>query len=372
MSIVADATPPQAVLGEAVFAALCLVVAVPLVVRLVSRGKLDHPERLPPGGSAWPMVAALAWGLIVWMAVPAAYVAWRGPALTAGTAPASVSTRPATEPATQPLARPAAGASTRASADESTVWSAPPSSPPITSEVARELAKPASPPDGTLDLAGLPPRDVAFLASVPHLAAFLALVTFDLAIFGGHLGRLGFSRRQARPGLAGGVKMSGAFIPLVFGGAVLTDWFYRWVGYQHPREHDLLRVMGRSAEPVVRVALAAGAVLIAPLSEELLFRGHAQTILRRGLARLAGHGDAAPEGQSPTAPPIWATWGAIVLASAVFAAVHDPWTWPAIFLLSLCLGWAYERTGNLWAPVAVHAAFNAVSTLIFLASAGAG
>jgi membrane protease YdiL (CAAX protease family) len=357
----APAVEPMGVLGQAVLAAICLGVAVPLTVRLVSRGTFAASDRLPPGGSAWPLVWALAWGLMVWVAVPVAYVQWRGPALRAGT--------PST---TAPTATPATA--------------------PTTAPTTRELSKPASPPDGSLDLATLPPRDVAFLAAVPHLAALVALVAFDFSIYGGVLSRLGFSRSQARQGLAAGAKLSVAFVPLVFGGAVLIDWFYKWIRYEHPREHDILRVLGESAEPIVRVALAAGAVLIAPLSEELLFRGHAQTILRAVFARLAGRAppepirrgfpldppDAVPAIAPPEVPgkeaqvtPAWATWGAIVLASALFAAVHDPWTWPAIFLLSLCLGWAYERTGNLWVPVAIHAAFNAVSTLIFLLSAGA-
>jgi membrane protease YdiL (CAAX protease family) len=59
-----------------------------------------------------------------------------------------------------------------------------------------------------------------------------------------------------------------------------------------------------------------------------------------------------------------------VLTSALFAGVHAPWTWPPIFLLSLCLGWAYEQSGNLWASVAVHAAFNTISTIIFLTLGG--
>src|SRR5688572_698923 len=149
MSIIADAAAsgPQGVLGEAVLAAICLGVAVPLTVRLVSRGPLVQPDRLPPGGSAWPLVMALAWGLMVWVAVPVAYVQWRGPALRAGTPAATQSTQPGTVPTTAPT--------------------------------TRELMKPASPPDGSMDLASLPPRDVAFLSAVPHLAAFLALLAFD-------------------------------------------------------------------------------------------------------------------------------------------------------------------------------------------------
>ena len=37
-----------------------------------------------------------------------------------------------------------------------------------------------------------------------------------------------------------------------------------------------------------------------------------------------------------------------------------------IFVLSLCLGYAYERTRNLWVPIFMHAAFNASSVVMFL------
>ena len=354
----AAAAAPHQLYVEAMIAAVCLAVGVPLTLRLLRRGRLDLPERLPPGGSVWPLVMALVWGLLVWITVPTAYLSWRAGATRGPTsAPATTPITPAAAPATQP------------------------STPPA----AIEVLPPPSPPDRPGDLADLPPRDVAFVAAVPGLAVLLALVGLDLLTYGGQLRGLGFSLRQATQGLAAGARMSVAFVPLVFGVAVLAEWLYRAVGYVHPAEHDLLRVLGRSGEPLVRAALVLGATVVAPLSEELLFRGHAQTILRRGFARLAGRrGGESPSGfplddpqavtapveAVPDAPPAWAAWGGIMLASALFAAVHAPWTWPPIFLLSLCLGWAYERTNNLWVPVAIHAAFNATSTALFLAGGG--
>jgi membrane protease YdiL (CAAX protease family) len=338
MSIVADATAPAASLTDALIAVACLAVSVPLLARLVRRRPLSPPDRLPPGGSAWPLVLALAWGLTVWVMVQAGYLQWRMPALRAATQPATQSAVPASQPQTLPATVPVG-----------------------------QLAKPKPPTERALDLANLPPPDVTFLSTVPHLAAFVALLGFDLMVYGGSLTGLGLSPRQARQGLAAGAMFSLVFVPLVFGGAIATEFVYQAIGYEHPREHDLLRVLGRSSESWVRLALAAGATVVAPLAEELLFRGHAQTIFRRVLLSLKRSGSGMID--TAAAPPAWATWGAIVLASMLFASVHDRWTWPPIFLLSLCLGWAYERTGNLWTPIAIHAAFNAVSTLIFLSGA---
>jgi membrane protease YdiL (CAAX protease family) len=328
MSIVAAATAPTETWIDAAVAAACLGITVPLLVRMVRRGPFEGSDRLPRSGSAWPLVVALAWGLAASLIVQTGYAQFRGPALRAAT-------QPATTPATAPVEDP---------------------------------AKPKPPVESRLTFANLPPRDAAFFSTVPHLTAFVAMLSFDVMAYGGSLTGLGLSLRQSRRGLAAGVTYAVVFVPLVFGGMIVTEFLYRAVGYEHPREHDLLRLLGESAEPWVRMALTAGAVVVAPLAEELLFRGHLQTILRRGLLWLVRPVTAS----TPSAPaaPAWATWGAIVVASLLFAGVHERWTWPPIFLLSLCLGWSYERTGNLWVPVGVHAAFNTFSTLMFLSGAG--
>jgi ABC-2 type transport system permease protein len=58
-------------------------------------------------------------------------------------------------------------------------------------------------------------------------------------------------------------------------------------------------------------------------------------------------------------------WPAIVATSAIFALMHggiaQPHAIPALFTLSLALGWVYERTGRLTAPIVMHALFNAAN-----------
>jgi membrane protease YdiL (CAAX protease family) len=55
-----------------------------------------------------------------------------------------------------------------------------------------------------------------------------------------------------------------------------------------------------------------------------------------------------------------------LLTAALFAGVHPLWTVPPIFCLAVCLGFAYERTGNLWVPVVMHSTFNGLMTAYFL------
>ncbi|HTW94151.1 MAG TPA: CPBP family intramembrane glutamic endopeptidase, partial [Tepidisphaeraceae bacterium] len=57
-------------------------------------------------------------------------------------------------------------------------------------------------------------------------------------------------------------------------------------------------------------------------------------------------------------------WLAVILTSACFALLHPDWSWGIIFLLALCLGYAYERTGILWVSIFMHAAFNGLEVAL--------
>ena len=78
-------------------------------------------------------------------------------------------------------------------------------------------------------------------------------------------------------------------------------------------------------------------VLAAPLCEEFLFRGVLQGGLRRALP----------------------AWQAVGIAAALFAIVHPPAAMLPVFVLGLCTGLAYERSGALLAPMLTHALYNA-------------
>jgi len=88
-------------------------------------------------------------------------------------------------------------------------------------------------------------------------------------------------------------------------------------------------------------------VVIAPLGEELLFRGVLYPAIKG-----AGF-------------PHLALWGSSVL----FAVIHFnlPIFLP-LLLLALILVWLYEQTDNLLAPVTAHALFNAANLVVFFVS----
>ena len=84
-------------------------------------------------------------------------------------------------------------------------------------------------------------------------------------------------------------------------------------------------------------------VVVAPATEELLFRG----VILTGLLR-----------RYRTAP-------AVVCSAILFAVVHlNPCQLPAGFATGLFLGWLFSRTRSLWPCIAMHAIFNAQMALL--------
>jgi membrane protease YdiL (CAAX protease family) len=345
MSILGQATQaPDASWGS------LLLFAPPAVVSIVvaalagvfRRRSIVGPPRVAEGESLGPLLLILGGGFVLWIMLQVLCLAPARP------------TSPAPAPSTLPAA-------------------------------TNVSAAPASQPSqGGLDV---PPGRMALASTVPSIVAGAMMVLATIVLRPGGLSRLGLSPRQLGRGVVLGLIGSVIVVPLVFLAAQVTELLWQAVHYQHPKEHDLLRFMGDSHNPVLTVVLIASAVLVAPLFEELLFRGHLQTLVTYALARLSGAWHRADlrrgfeivvPGSSPDAPPApepppalvpsaAARWASIFLTSLIFSSVHPAWTIPPIFLLAVCLGYAYERTGNLWAVMTMHAMFNTTSTVLYLA-----
>lgn len=91
--------------------------------------------------------------------------------------------------------------------------------------------------------------------------------------------------------------------------------------------------------------IAFGAVIIAPLSEELIFRRVFYGFLSRRMS------------------PV----GAAVLVSALFAGIHQSiLQFPALFLLGLILQFLYVRFNSLYPAIILHAFQNSISISLLL------
>ncbi len=215
--------------------------------------------------------------------------------------------------------------------------------------------------DMALDLST---TDYLFLAIVPGSAGFVVLLVLDLVIDSHVVQMIGARLAGLSIGLVKALAGMLIVFPLMIWASLGLELFYRKVGFQHPNAHQLLTVMKETHDPLLRGSLVFGACFVAPLFEEFLFRGHIQTVFVRFLLpskRITPDATSTSEGR--TAKRVWV---AIFLTSVLFAVVHPAWTIPLILLLSLCLGYAYERTGNLWVSVFLHALFNTSSTVYFL------
>ncbi|MFC1676056.1 lysostaphin resistance A-like protein [Planctomycetota bacterium] len=114
----------------------------------------------------------------------------------------------------------------------------------------------------------------------------------------------------------------------------------------HITQHEELELISTHTQTPVRILIFITAVVIVPIAEELFFRGIIQTTLRSFLKR---------------------PWVSIMITSSVFAVVHaNPEHWASLFVISVCMGYAYEKSGSLLRSIFVHSLFNAISILAAL------
>jgi membrane protease YdiL (CAAX protease family) len=213
---------------------------------------------------------------------------------------------------------------------------------------------------------------------------------------GASLADLGIRLEYWRQDIAIGVVAALLMTPAVY--AVQSLAVRIWRSQQHPVEE---MVMGRFSIGVAVLAVLS-TMILAPMIEELLFRGIIQrwlTALLSGHRSITAKPDEAPSGlwdtsdldqpltaieadQSrvvdetepsdiPSGTPARAVVLSILLTSFIFAAMHLA-QWPApiaIFLLSMALGILYQSTGSLIAVIAMHGTFNGFSTLLLLLEA---
>ncbi|MCC6579142.1 MAG: CPBP family intramembrane metalloprotease [Phycisphaeraceae bacterium] len=113
--------------------------------------------------------------------------------------------------------------------------------------------------------------------------------------------------------------------------------------------HDLLAVMRDCDNPAAMPLLLLSAIVVAPLLEEILFRG----LVHQALAGILGMDRIRAR---------------IILAAGLFAFIHvGGVTWhvlPSLFALGLVLGYLYERTGSFVPSWTTHLMFNAFNVAV--------
>lgn len=136
--------------------------------------------------------------------------------------------------------------------------------------------------------------------------------------------------------------------PVCMGLAHLIVWLTG-----EPPTHGAINVLRMKDIPGWGAALIwVSAIVISPVAEEVVFRGLLQTVIRGYLG---------------------SAWPAIGIASVLFGLMHisQPQYILPLALLGAAMGYLYERTGSLVAPILLHVVFNTRTMLVdFLLMSG--
>ena len=184
-----------------------------------------------------------------------------------------------------------------------------------------------------------------------HLPPGVLLIgTFiqDALLVAAMVGFAKLSGSRTTPGAFGvrRVRLSRAFVPAVIAFVVFYGFLLAWSQLQPDATDDLAKDLGAKDSTVALVAVAILVGIVAPIVEELFFRGFLFGALNRVMH--------------------WVV--AAVLTGVVFGGIHAGGT-PAIFLVPLMVLGAllcvlYRRTGSLVPGMGVHAFNNALALAV--------
>lgn len=158
--------------------------------------------------------------------------------------------------------------------------------------------------------------------------------------FEGGLSGFGLSLKGIFKDIASAAAMFVAVWPLVLAAIYLIIIIGRLIegpDFQM-QQNEGLAVILENKQWSLRLLMIFFATILTPIFEELIFRGLLQTYLR---------------------DLDYSPWQSIFIASIIFSILHPLMHLPALLILSVCMGYAYERSGSLLRPIFIHLFFNA-------------
>jgi membrane protease YdiL (CAAX protease family) len=163
--------------------------------------------------------------------------------------------------------------------------------------------------------------------------------------FDAGLSGLGFGRKGILGDIASAAAMFIAVWPLVMAALYIVIAVGKLIAGPdfQMEQNEGLTVILQYEQWSLRILMIFFAMILTPVFEELLFRGLVQSYLR-----------------SLCLSP----WQAIFIASVIFSLLHPLMHFPALLILSIAMGYAYEKSGSLLRPIFIHLFFNA-STIAF-------
>ena len=120
-------------------------------------------------------------------------------------------------------------------------------------------------------------------------------------------------------------------------------WLETTLGIEPMQES--VKLLQEAQDPLLVILMSVAAVIVAPLAEEVVFRGYLYPAAKRFCGPL----------------------GAMLFSSLVFAAAHgNVVALLPLFILAMLLCLIYELTGSIWATISVHFLFNAATVTLQL------
>jgi len=193
---------------------------------------------------------------------------------------------------------------------------------------------------------GVPsPAAYVVLSIASFQGAVLLLVHFFLREHGVSWREgFGFDKCALRSVALGWLAGTGA-VPICWGLQTASGLVLKVFDITLP-EQEAVHLLRSSHDILPRLIIGFAAIVIAPIAEEVLFRGILYPAIKN-----AGY-------------PRAALW----VSALLFAAIHMNFaTFLPLAALAIGLIWLYEKTDNLLAPIAAHSLFNAANfAMLFL------
>jgi uncharacterized protein len=151
----------------------------------------------------------------------------------------------------------------------------------------------------------------------------------------------GFDRLSTRHVIMQAVGLLLLALPIVFATSFLISTLLKVDPHQDSQE--IVQIFQGAKDPAKKFPIIILAVLIAPLAEEFVFRGFLYGVLKR----------------------YFGAFPSLLFTGILFALLHLhlPSLLP-LFVLACALTMAYELSGTLLVPIAMHAIFNATTLLM--------
>lgn len=139
-----------------------------------------------------------------------------------------------------------------------------------------------------------------------------------------------------------------AFAMMIVGAILVACGWQTWIQDSlGAKPQEAVTLVKETSDVGLLVAMAVTAIIFAPITEELIFRGYLYPVVKRFTDR----------------------WFASIFSGVLFGVIHfNVMALPMLALMGVILAVIYEKSGSLWVPIGCHAAFNATSVGLMLIS----